>query len=288
MKGTKEFLFVFITALAATIVAALLFGIISMLVSDSTQAIKNVGIKLFSFNWYPVWTPPDFGILTMLLNSIILTVWTCIWVWTVGTLVATYLHMFAQDRERNFILRILEYISGVPSVVLGFFGIVYLSSLLLKVGAWSGQNFLNASIMLFVLTLPTMTSLTFESLEKVPKEIREGVLSLGGKDIFVMIMEIRYALPGIVAAMLTIFNRIFGETMIVLMVAGGANVLVRSLFDPVRPLTAAIGSEMGEVAIGSTHYSVLFFIGLILLIIALSLTLTTNFIVRKYERMIRG
>jgi phosphate transport system permease protein len=88
--------------------------------------------------------------------------------------------------------------------------------------------------------------------------------------------------------MMNVFNRIFGETMIVLMVSGGSNMLVKSFFDPIRPLTATLGSEMGEVEIGSVHYSALFFIGFLLLIISLLLTVLANYIVRWRERWIRG
>ncbi|WP_041446367.1 PstC family ABC transporter permease [Pseudothermotoga thermarum] len=288
MKKVKEILLICISALAAVVAAAFLFGIVSMLFSDSLKAIREIGRGLFTFGWFPVWAEPEFGILTMFLNSLALTSWTCLWVWFVGIGIAIYLHMYANSWERSFILRILEYISGIPSVVLGMFGVLVLAKLFLKFGAWTGQNFLNASIMLFVLTIPMMTSLTFQSLEKVPKEIKEGAISLGASDLSVIVMELRYATPGVVAAMLTVLNRIFGETMIVLMVAGGSNMLVRSLIDPIRPLTAVIGSEMGEAGIGSLHYSALFFIGLFLLSVSLFLTITVNFIMRRSEKMLRG
>ncbi len=288
VKKVGESFLISISSLAAVAAAAFLVGIALMLVTDSARAIKEVGTGLLTFNWFPVWSEPEFGILTMLFNSLALTSWTCLWVWSVGVMIAAYLHSYATNWERNLMLRTFEYISGVPSVVLGMFGVLVLAKLFLRFGAWTGQNFLNASIMLFVLTLPTMTSLTFQSLEKVPREIKEGAISLGARDISVVLMELRYAAPGVMAAMLTVLNRIFGETMIVLMVAGGSNMLVRSLFDPVRPLTAVIGSEMSEVGVGSLHYSVLFFMGLLLLIISLFLTTTVNFIIRRYERLIRG
>jgi len=289
MRKTVSFIFVSLTSLAAVIVAAALFAIVFFIFTESIQAIKEVGFGLFSPNWYPVWEiDPEFGIGTMLLNSLILTVWTSVWVWTLGLSVAIYLHKYALNKEREVLLRILEYVSGIPSVVLGLFGVLILGNWFLRLGAWSAQNFLNASIVLSVLTLPFMTSLTFQSLEKVPRQLVEGTIALGAKDLAVMWIELRYAAPGIVNAMLSVFNRIFGETMIVLMVAGGANLLVRSLLDPVRPLTATLGSEIGEVAVGSLHYSALFFIAFLVLSGSLILNLLTNRITRKLERWIKG
>jgi phosphate transport system permease protein len=289
MRKTVSFIFVSLTSLAAIIVAAALFAIVFFIFTESIRAIKEVGFGLFSPNWYPVWeTNPEFGIGTMLLNSLILTVWTSVWVWTLGLSVAIYLHKYALNKEREVLLRILEYVSGIPSVVLGLFGVLILGNWFLRLGAWSAQNFLNASIVLSVLTLPFMTSLTFQSLEKVPRQLVEGTIALGAKDLAVMWIELRYAAPGIVNAMLSVFNRIFGETMIVLMVAGGANLLVRSLLDPVRPLTATLGSEIGEVAVGSLHYSALFFIAFLVLSGSLILNLLTNRITRKLERWIKG
>jgi len=211
MRKTVSFIFVSLTSLAAVIVAAALFAIVFFIFTESIRAIKEVGFGLFSPNWYPVWeTNPEFGIGTMLLNSLILTVWTSVWVWTLGLSVAIYLHKYALNKEREVLLRILEYVSGIPSVVLGLFGVLILGNWFLRLGAWSAQNFLNASIVLSVLTLPFMTSLTFQSLEKVPRQLVEGAIALGAKDLAVMWIELRYAAPGIVNAMLSVFNRIFG------------------------------------------------------------------------------
>lgn len=288
MKRFLSILFVSIVSMAAMIVAAALFGIVFFLSAESFPAIRKIGFGLFSPNWYPVWSEPEFGISTMLLNSLLLTSWTSLSVWIVGIVCAFYLHRFATEREKKIVLRTLEYVSSVPTVVLGFFGVLVIGPILLRSGAWTAQNFLNAWIMLSVLTLPYMISLSYQSLEKVPKEMIDGCLALGGGDLHLMYVEMRYALPGIVNAMMLVFNRIFGETMIVLMVAGGANILPTSFFDPIRPLTAALGSEIGEVAIGSLHYSALFFIGFLVLVGSLLLNVLSNRLMRKLERWVKG
>ncbi len=287
MKKISAWLFNFIVFTAATLVVAALFGIVFFLFFESIRAIKEVGWGLFSSEWFPVWKEPEFGIRTMLLNSLILTSWTSFIVFVIGITVALYLHSYANGKEKKFMLRVFEYMSGIPSVVLGFFGVVIVAPVLLKAGAWTGQNFFNASFMLCVLTLPFMISLSYQSLEKVPEEISQAAVSIGAKQFSVMMVEIRYAMPAIVNAAMSVFNRIFGETMIVLMVAGGSNLLMKSFFNPIRPLTAALGSELGEVEVKSLHYSALFFIGFLLLTLSLVITVLTNYIVRWREKWIR-
>ncbi len=281
-------IFIVIVSAAAMIVVAAIFAIVFFITKESTKAIREVGLGLFSPNWYPVWSDPEFGIRTMLLNSLLLSLWTSFVVFSIGLIVAVYLRRFAGKREKEVILSVLEFISGVPSVVLGFFGVVVLAPLFLKFEIWTPLNFLNASIMLSVLTLPIMISLSYQSFEQVPREILEGALSLGASESKLIPLELRYAAPGIVNATLTVFNRIFGETMIVLMVSGGANMLPRTFFSPVRPLTVALGSEINEVAVGSLHYSALFFIGFLLLTASLVLNLVSNRLMRRLERWVKG
>lgn len=281
-------IFIAIVSAAAMIVVAAIFAIVFFITKESTKAIREVGLGLFSPNWYPVWSEAEFGIRTMLLNSLLLSLWTSFIVFSIGLIIAAYLHRFAGRREREVILRVFEFISGVPSVVLGFFGVVVLAPLFLKFEVWTPLNFLNASIVLSILTLPIMISLSYQSFEQVPREILEGAISLGANESKLIPLELKYAAPGIVNAALTVFNRIFGETMIVLMVSGGANMLPRTFFSPVRPLTVALGSEINEVAVGSLHYSVLFFIGFLLLTASLVLNLVSNRLMRRLERWVKG
>lgn len=272
---------------SAAIVVMALIGIIFFITRESLPAITNLGFSLFGTEWYPTHWDADYGILLMLINTVLVAAFSGILVWIVGIIIALYLKEYAQPKEREVIIRIVEYLTGIPSVVFGFFGIVVMAQWLLNAGAWTGLNFLNASIMLFLLTLPIMVSLTFQSLESVPTEIREGAIAMGAKPLSVMRMSIRAALPGILNAAIISFNRIVGETMIVLMVSGGSNMLPESLFDPFRPLTVALGSEMGEVELRSLHYSSLFFIGLVLLVFSFGLTQLSSELSRRGERWLR-
>ncbi len=271
---------------AATVVLSLV-GIIFFIVRESLPAMQNLGFSLFESDWYPTHWDASYGIGIMLVNTIFIAAFAGGLVWIVGMVIALYLKEYARPKEREGIIRIIEYLTGIPSVVFGFFGIVIMAQWLLNAGAWTGLNFLNASIMLFLLTLPIMVSLTYQSLESVPVEIREGAIAMGSKPLGVMAMSIRVAFPGILNAAIISFNRIVGETMIVLMVSGGSNLVPQSFFDPFRPLTVALGSEMGEVELRSLHYSTLFLIGFVLLVFSFGLTQLSAEIAKRGERWLK-
>jgi phosphate transport system permease protein len=125
-----------------------------------------------------------------------------------------------------------------------------------------------------------------EAMQSVDRSLKEGALALGSTRFTAGFKVVsRAAISGILNAVILTVNRIIGETMVVLMVAGGAAIIPRSLFDPAKPLTATIASEMGEVAQGSVHYSVLFFCGLILLIFSFLLTITARVIITKNKHV---
>ncbi len=277
---------IFVFTSAATVVLSLI-GIIFLIVRESLPAIENLGFSLFGSDWYPTHWNASYGIRVMLINTVLIAVFAGGLVWAIGLVIALYLKEYARPKEREGIIRIIEYLTGIPSVVFGFFGIVIMAQWLLNAGAWTGLNFLNASVMLFLLTLPIMVSLTYQSLDSVPVEIREGAIAMGSKPLGVMAMSIRAAFPGILNAAIISFNRIVGETMIVLMVSGGSNLIPQSLFDPFRPLTVALGSEMGEVELRSLHYSTLFFIGFVLLIFSFGLTQLSSEIAKRGERWLK-
>lgn len=151
----------------------------------------------------------------------------------------------------------------------------------MKLGAWSPGNLLTASIGLTILSLPYAASLMEESLSSVDQSLKESALALGASKFTAGFKIVtKEASSGILNSIILTVNRIIGgETIVVLMVAGGAAIIPKSIFDPVRPLTAAIASEMGEVSVGSLHYSALFTAGLILLTISFILTLISKTVI---------
>ncbi|KAF2957075.1 phosphate ABC transporter permease [Marinitoga sp. 38H-ov] len=272
-----------LVSLIGIIILILIFEFIIM---ESIPALKKVGMEMLtSFDWYPTYDIPTFGILNMLINSILLTILSSLIVLPLGYIIAFFLYDYAKEFEKKYIKGTIELLSGIPSVIIGMFLIIHISPWMLKIGAWSPENILLASIGLTVLSLPYTSSLIEEAMSSVDKNIKEGALSLGATRFttgFKIVSKAAY--PGIINAFILTINRIIGETMVVLMAAGGANIIPTSIFDPVRPLTAVIASEIGEVEIGSIHYSALFFSGLILLLISFFLTLISKQISRRWDK----
>lgn len=282
LKDKLNFMLINITAFLGIGALILIFVFI---IHESIPALKSAGIEIFtSFNWYPTYDEPEYGILTMLINSILLTIFTSLIVIPLGYIVAFFMYEYAKPFEKRLIKSAIDLLSGVPSVIIGMFLVIYLSPLMLEIGAWSPENMLLAVSGLVLLSFPYTASLMEEALSSVDKSLKEGALALGSAR-FTAVFKIvtLAALPGIVNSIILTINRVIGETMVVLMAAGGANMLPQSIFDPVRPLTAAIASEMGEVEIGSIHYSALFVSGLVLLVISVILTISSKNFVRSYE-----
>ena len=146
----------------------------------------------------------------------------------------------------------------------------------------SGLNLFNASVLLGVLTIPVVSSLAEEALGSVPEDIRNASYALGATRFETTVkVVIPSALPGILSASLLGIMRAMGETMVVLMAAGGAAIIPLSVFDPVRPLTSTIAAEMGETPVGSPHYAALFFGGILLLLMTLAVNLLSAWIEKK-------
>ncbi|HCZ07144.1 MAG: phosphate transport system permease protein [Thermotogota bacterium] len=289
MKKVLNLLFSNIVVLVSTIAIITLIAIFAMLIIESLPALRTIGWGfLTSGAWYPTYDDPEFGMLYMLLDSLILVGLTSLVVFPVSLGIALYSTEYATRAEREMVRSITELISGVPSVVVGMIGVLLIGPLMLKMGAWTPFNLLNATLSLTILTLPYAVSLIVESLQGVDPILREGVLALGSSKIKAAAMIIRGAKHEILYSFILIVNRILGETMVVLMVAGGAAMLPTSLFDPIRPLTAAIASEMGEVELGSLHYSALFLAGVVLLIISAGITMVAEYVIRRGKRWLTG
>lgn len=271
---------------SSSLAIAALLGIYAFLIRDSYPALRDVGLEMFiSDEWYPVWEPPGFGMRALIINSLLVTLFGTAIVTPVAYLVAVYLHGFANRREKEYVRRIFEYLSGMPSVVIAFVFLMNLSPLFPRFGIYSPQNFLLALVGLFFLTIPVAVTLILESLDNVPVQLEEASAALGASE-FTTYTKVttRAAIAGILNAVVLTANRIVGETIVVLLLGGGASIVPRGPFDPMRTLTAAIASEMPETPRGSTHFHVLFTAGLILIIFSTIFELISVYIVRRYKR----
>jgi phosphate transport system permease protein len=237
---------------------------------------------LFSLDWMPVSLQPKYGIPPLLLGSLKVTLIALLLAGPIGIFGALYTSNFAPKWSREFMKPVIEILAGFPSVVVGFFALVILASVLQNVFGYHYR--LNAFVGGFAMALaviPIIYTVSEDALNAVPKVMTEASLALGATKwetaLFVVLPS---ATPGIFAALILGFGRAFGETMIVLMATGNAALLSPSLLDPVRTVSATIGAEMAEVVFGDVHYRVLFFLGALLFVISFGLNAIAEFFVR--------
>ncbi len=263
---------------------AVLLAIIAMLLANALPFFNEYSLWdfLFGSKWHPVAEPPLFGILALAWGSLMVTFVAMLVSLPIGIASAIYLFGIAPQKVREILKPIMELLGSVPSVVWGLFGMTLLAPFAQKLLRLPiGQCAAVAGITLGMMAIPTVISVAEDALTAVPKALMEAALSLGSTKWEALIRVILPAAKsGIWAAVLLSFGRAIGETMTVLMVAGGAAQITFSPFSPVRPMTAAIAAEMGETPVGSQHYYALFAVGGILFII----TMLTNLVANKYAR----
>lgn len=265
----------------------ILLGIFYFIIKESIPALTKVGAEIFtSVNWYPTYEgAEEYGMLAQIIASLLLTLLASIIVIPLGYIIAFFMYDYAKPFEKKIIKSVIDLLSGVPSVILGTFLLIYVSPLMYKFNIWNAENMFLASLGLALLSLPYTASLMQEALDSVDKSVKESALALGATRFTAGFRVVsKAAISGILNSIILTINRIIGETMVVLMVAGGANIIPKSIFDPVRPLTATIASEMGEVEVGSIHYSALFVAGLILLTISFILTLISKRLTWRWSK----
>ena len=238
---------------------------------------------LFSTEWYPTEEPPAFGMAALIAGTLSVTLLSCLLAVPAALALGVFTSEAAPRRASDFFKLLLELLSFLPSIVLGFIGMTVVAPWMQEsLGAASGLNLLNASLMLGFLMIPQVASLTDEALASVPRDLRDASYALGAtRTETVLKVVFPAAARGISAAVLLGVMRALGETMVVLMAAGGAAVLPSLLTDPVRPLTSTIAAEMGETPFGSAHYHALFFAGLLLLLMTLALNIVSMRLERK-------
>ncbi|MEW5950388.1 MAG: phosphate ABC transporter permease subunit PstC [Elusimicrobiota bacterium] len=264
-----------------------LFGIIYTLFSESLPALKEIGFERFflSKEWYPTYDPPDFGILPLIAGSLYVTAIALVISIPLGLSCALYIHEFAGRKEKIFLKPFIELISSIPSVVFGFWGTVFLAPFIQKyLDLPSGYCALTAGIVLGIMSSPIIASLSEDALNYVPLSFKEASFALGADKFETLVhITIPAAASGIITSIILGAGRIIGETMVVLMLSGGAAVIPRSITEPVRPMTSAIAAEMGEAAYKTLHYHSLFAIALTLFFLTFFLNLYAEKAVKKYR-----
>jgi phosphate transport system permease protein len=258
------------------------------LVGQGAPALREVPLSnLFSTRWYPI--ENYFGILPLLLGSVIVTLGATLIALPIGILTAIYISEIAPRWAREILKPLVEVLGGLPSVVLGFLGILIFAPYIRRLLFIStGLAAITGSILLAAIAIPTIVSVSEDALDAVPRSYRDAALALGATQWqTIWKVTLPAARSGVLTAVMLGIGRAIGETMVVMMVTGNAPVMPTSfsaLFAPVRTMTATIAAEMGEVATGSTHYHVLFFIGIVLFLIALVVNITASAVVFRSRK----
>ncbi len=274
-------------AVVATIAIVALTAILAFLVSQALPLFKDQPALQFLFgtDWYPTGDEAAFEIGALLAASLAVAATTTLISLPLGLLTAAYIAYFAAPGIRQILKPAVELLAALPSVIIGFLGMVVLAPWLQETfGLDTGLNWFNASVMLSIMCIPFICSISEDALRNVPTSLAEASLALGATRWETLCkVQFRYALGGIATAVMLGISRALGETMVVLMVAGGAAIIPESLFDPIRPMTASIAAEMAEAAIGSTHYHALFATGLVLFVTTFIFNAGAFYFTKKYQ-----
>jgi phosphate transport system permease protein len=266
----------------------ILLGIFLFLLYTAIPAFREIDIKEFFTSTY--WNPTspvkeEYGILAMIFSTFLVTLGALAIAVPIGVGVASYLSDVAHWKVREIVKPIIEILAGIPSVVIGFLGIVLFGPAIARItGQSHGLNAINGSILLAVMSLPTIISISEDSLNAVPRAYKEASLALGASRWQTLVrVKIPAALSGIIAAVMLGMGRAIGETMTVLMATGNAPAFPSGFLSSIRTMTATIAIELGEVPYYTTHYYALFAIGLVLFIITFFVNLISDLVLHKFQ-----
>ena len=275
------------------LVVIVLIGIFTLLVVKSAPVFKEVPIKefLFKATWNPTATfvTPSYGMGSMLVSTFMVSIGALLIAIPLGIGTAAYLSDIASTRVREIAKPVIEILAGIPSVVIGFLGIVLVGPVIAKIFRLpNGLNALNGSILLAVMALPTIISLSEDALKSVPRSFQEASLALGATHWQTIIrVKIPAAVSGILAACMLGMGRAIGETMTVLMATGCSIAMPKGFLSSVQTMTSTIAIELGEVPYNTTHYYALFAIGLILFIITFIVNMISDIVLHKYQKVVK-
>jgi phosphate transport system permease protein len=250
---------------------------------------KNVTANDFFLGkeWFPTSEPSaQLGVLPLILGTLWVSFGAILISLPLGLAVAIYMAEIAHPRFRRLLKPVVELLSGIPSVVYGFFGLVIIVPLIQNsFNLPVGETALAGSIILAIMALPTIITITEDALQTTPRSMKEASLALGAsrwQTIYRIVIP--YSISGITAAAILGIGRAIGETMAVLMVTGNAAVIPHSFLEPVRTIPATIAAELGEASQGGMHYQALFALGCILFIITLLVNLSVEYVSSSRRR----
>ena len=280
-RKTKEFLTesaIKISGVASIFIVTLIFF---FLLKEGILLFHSYALKDFlgGRSWYPISEPPGFGILPLILGTLLVTLGAAAISVPLGIASAIYISEVAPPRLKEILKSGIELLAAIPSVVLGFIGLITVVPWIKATfHAPTGLTALAGSTLLAFMAMPTIVSIAEDALHSVPKNYKEGAYALGAtqwQTIYRVVFPA--ASSGIVAAVMLGIGRVVGETMAVMMVTGNSASMFRGFLSPVRTLTATVAAEMGEAVQGSEHYFALFAIGIVLFVITFIINLIADF-----------
>jgi len=291
-RQTKEIIIKYVFFVFALVSIIVLGLIVFSLFREGLPIFSKVSVSKFllGMEWYPTSDPPLFGIFPLIVGSLIVTFFATLVAVPLGVLTAIYISEIAPPSIKEILKSVIELLAGLPSVVLGFFGMVVIAPWLQKTfDLPTGLNIINASMILAIMAIPTISSISEDALYAVPREFKEASYALGATKFETIIkIIVPAAMSGISTAVMLGMARAIGETMVVLMVAGGAAAIPESIFDSVRPMPASIAAEMGEAPFRSAHYQALFAIGIVLFFMTLLFNLIADYVSHKFRQVGSG
>jgi phosphate transport system permease protein len=281
----KFFLF-----LCATVSIFTTVGIVSVLLFEAILFFQEVSIFEFlgSTRWTPLFSSKSFGVWPLITGTMLTSVGAMLVALPLGLLSAIYLAEYAPDRVRRVIKPVLEVLAGIPTVVYGYFALLFVTPILRQIyGEISVFNGLSASIVMGIMILPMVSSLSEDAMQSVPRSLREGAYALGATKLEVATrVVVPAALSGIVAAFILAASRAVGETMIVTIAAGQNPNFTLNPFVPIETMTAYIVQvSMGDTPTGTIEFKTIFAVGLSLFVITLGMNLLSQYFVRKYREV---
>lgn len=279
-----------VLALAALVSIVTTVGIVVALLQPSIDFFTQVSIWEFLTGtvWAPLFEPGSFGVLPLVVGTLVVTFWACLVCMPFGLGAAIFLSEYARPKARKILKPALELLAGVPTVVYGYFALTFVTPLFRDIGLSPEVfNALSAGLVMGVMLIPTIASLSEDAMMAVPQSLRDGAYALGANRFQVSTrVVVPAAISGIVASFVLGISRAVGETMIVLVAAGQQPQLV---FDPLRAvqtMTAFIGATgNGDLPRGTVEYNTIFAVGLLLFVMTLILNLISIRLVRKYREV---
>jgi phosphate transport system permease protein len=277
-------------ALCAFVSVATTVGIVVALFVPAIEFFREISIVDFltGTNWAPLFEPPAFGVLPLIAGTLLVTGCACVVCIPFGLGSAIYLSEYARPRTRKFLKPALEVLAGIPTVVYGYFALTFVTPLLQDIGVGVGVfSALSAGLVMGVMLLPTVASVSEDSMSAVPRDLRDGAYALGSTRLHVSTrIVVPAAISGIIASFVLAISRAVGETMIVLIAAGGQPNWTWNPLDAVQTMTAFIAATgQGDVPTGSIEYKTIFAVGAALFVMTFVMNLFAIRLVRRFREV---